>query len=339
MTGNYRLISLMCNIYKIFAKIILKRIERTLDENQPIEQAGFRREYSVIDHIHVVRQILEKYNEYQLIYYIAFIDYSKAFDSLQHDKIWEALLEQGIEHKYIRLIRNIYSCSRARIQLEKKNTPFKVEKGVRQGDPLSPKLFSAVLESIFRRLNWEHLGINIDGQLLSHLRFADDIVLLAKTAEDLTRMIKELAKESERVGLAMNPEKTRVMTNGDRHNIDLGNTEINYTDEYVYLGQLVTRGDPIQKEVDRRITNGWKTYWSLREAMKNKELHINLKSKLFNTRILPVLTYGCQSWSLNQVTSSKLATCQYAMERSMLNIKKSDRITNSSSETKQKLPM
>ncbi|KAA5557034.1 hypothetical protein F3G48_33075, partial [Pseudomonas aeruginosa] len=64
--GNYRPISLMSNVYKIFAKIILKRIERTLDENQPIEQAGFRKDYSVIDHIHVVRQILEKYNEYQL---------------------------------------------------------------------------------------------------------------------------------------------------------------------------------------------------------------------------------------------------------------------------------
>lgn len=103
-----------------------------------------------------------------------------------------------------------------------------------------------MLESIFRRLNWEHLGINIDGQLLSHLRFADDIVLLAKTAEDLTRMIKELAKESEREGLAMNPEKTRVMTNGYKHTIDLGSTQISYTDEYVYLGQLITLKDPMQ---------------------------------------------------------------------------------------------
>ncbi|GBP91608.1 LINE-1 retrotransposable element ORF2 protein [Eumeta japonica] len=291
--GNYRPISLMSNVYKIFAKIILKRIERTLDENQPKEQAGFRSDYSVIDHIHVVRQILEKYNEYQLTYYIAFIDYSKAFDSLQHAKIWEALLQQGIEHKYIRLIRIIYSRSTAIIELEKKSTPFRVEKGVRQGDPLSPKLFSAVLESVFRRLNWEHLGINIDGHLLSHLRFADDIVLLAKTAEDLTRMIKELAKESGRVGLTMNMEKTRVMTNGYKHTIDPGDIVINYTDEYVYLGQLITQKDPMQKEVDRRITNGWKRYWSLREAMKDKDLHINLKSKLFNTCILPVLTYGC----------------------------------------------
>ena len=148
--------------------------------------------------------------KYQLAYYVAFIDYSKAFDSLLHGKIWEALLQQGIEHKYIRIIRNIYSRSTARIQLERKTDPFNVGKGVRQGDPLSPKLFSAVLESIFRKLNWEHYGINVDGVLLSHLRFADDIVLFANTSEDISRMINELATESEKVGLKLNPEK---MTN------------------------------------------------------------------------------------------------------------------------------
>ncbi|XP_052743893.1 uncharacterized protein LOC128199241 [Bicyclus anynana] len=97
--GNYRPISLMSNVYKIFAKIILKRIERKLDEQQPVEQAGFRKEYSVLDHIHAVRQIIEKYGEYQLKYYIAFVDYSKAFDSLLHTKIWVALNDQGCDLK------------------------------------------------------------------------------------------------------------------------------------------------------------------------------------------------------------------------------------------------
>ncbi|GBP73169.1 LINE-1 reverse transcriptase homolog [Eumeta japonica] len=112
---NYRPISLICNIYKLFAKIILNRIEKRLDEHQHIEQAGFRKDYSVLDHIHVVRQVMEKYKEYQYIYYIAFIDYSKAFDSLFHEKIWAALNEQGIGHKYIRLIKKMFT---ARVQRE-----------------------------------------------------------------------------------------------------------------------------------------------------------------------------------------------------------------------------
>ncbi|GBP47009.1 Putative uncharacterized transposon-derived protein F52C9.6 [Eumeta japonica] len=192
-----------------------------------------------------------------------------------------------------------------------------VGKGVRQGDPLSPKLFSAVLKSIFRRLNWEEFGINVDGTLLTHLRFADDIMLFVKTPEDITKMIEDLAIESERVGLKLNPEKTRVMTNGNKTAIEVGNTEINYTDEYVYLGQLITLKEPMREEVKRRITNGWRSYWSLKEPMKDKKLHINIKRKLFNTCILPVLTYGCQSTTLTKEITNKLATRRYAMERSV----------------------
>ncbi|GBP18002.1 Retrovirus-related Pol polyprotein from type-2 retrotransposable element R2DM; Endonuclease [Eumeta japonica] len=167
-------------------------MEGKLDEQQPIEQAGFRR---------------EKYREYQLVYYLAFVDYSKAFDSLIHANIWEALREQGIEQKYIRLIRNVYKNSSACIQLEKKGDPFKIQKGVRQGDPLSPKLFSAVLEMTFKSFEWQNLGLNIDGRTLTHLRFADDIVLFAKTPDDLVRMLNELASESRKIGLKLNPEK------------------------------------------------------------------------------------------------------------------------------------
>ncbi|GBP56883.1 Retrovirus-related Pol polyprotein from type-1 retrotransposable element R2 [Eumeta japonica] len=70
-------------------------------------------------------------------------------------------------------------------------------KGVRQGDPLSQILFSVVLESVFRRLNWEELGINVDGTLPTHLRFADNIMSFTKTPEDIKRMIEDLAIGSE----------------------------------------------------------------------------------------------------------------------------------------------
>ncbi|GBP63511.1 Tubby-related protein 4 [Eumeta japonica] len=81
-------------------------------------------------------------------------------------------------------------------------------------------------------------------------------------------------------------------------------------------------------DVERGVTNGWKRYWSLKEAMKDKKLHIKIKIKLYNTCILPVLMYGCQPWKLTQEMTSKLATCQSAMGRSMLNVKKSDRPKN-----------
>lgn len=211
--NNYRPISLMSNIYKIFAKIILARITRTLDENQPREQAGFRAGYSTLDHIHTVRQVIEKNKEFNVLFYCCFIDYNKAFDSIEHENIWSCLKNQGVEHKYIRIIKNIYAKSTAKIKLEKEGKEIKINRGVRQGDPLSPKLFTAVLEEIFRKLNWDHHGLNINGERLSHLRFADDIVLFAETKEHLQVMLIDLERESRKVGLTMNASKTKALTN------------------------------------------------------------------------------------------------------------------------------
>ncbi|GBP20272.1 Retrovirus-related Pol polyprotein from type-2 retrotransposable element R2DM; Endonuclease [Eumeta japonica] len=148
-----------------------------LDEQQPVEQAGFRRSFSTIDRIHTVKEILEKYNEYNKKVYIAFIDYAKAFDSLNHSYIWNTLEHQGIPASYINIIKKIYVHSQASIQLETLRKDLPIKRGVRQGDHLSPKLFSAVLENIFRNLNWEGFGMNINGSRLNHLRFADDLVL------------------------------------------------------------------------------------------------------------------------------------------------------------------
>ncbi|GBP53971.1 Retrovirus-related Pol polyprotein from type-2 retrotransposable element R2DM; Endonuclease [Eumeta japonica] len=153
---------------RIKANDVLSPITSTLDENQPKEQAGFRSKYSTVDHIHVLRQILQKYNEYNKKYYLGFVDYNKAFDSLEHDYIWEALRSQGVQEKYIRILMNIYSKSTAPIRLKTTGEEFPIEKGVRQGDPVSPKLFSAALEMIFRNLDWNKNGLNINGENLNH---------------------------------------------------------------------------------------------------------------------------------------------------------------------------
>lgn len=326
--SNYRPISLMSNIYKIFSKIILSRITVTLDENQPKEQAGFRSKFSTIDHIHVVRQVLQKYKEYNKVYYLGFVDFNKAFDSLEHDSIWRALECQGVEPKYIRTLENIYAKSTAQVKLERTGEEFPIERGVRQGDPISPKLFSAVLEMIFRNLQWERNGLNINGDKLNHLRFADDIVLFSETPDSLEDMLQQLSDESAKVGLSMNISKTKVMTNSAKKDIRIndGQMKIEYVNEYIYLGQLISTKDTMQKEIDRRITNSWKRYWSLSEVMKDKDMPIKEKRKIYNTCILPCLSYGCQTWALNEKQLKRIQVCQNGMERSVIGVKRRDKV-------------
>lgn len=126
----------------------------------------------------------------------------------------------------------------------------------------------------------------------------------------------------------MNLEKTKVMTNGEKNIIKIGEMTVEYVDEYIYLGQIISPDETIEKELERRIVNGWKRYWSLKEVFKDKQLHSKTKGKLFNTCVLPVLMYGSQTWALTKATTSHLACCQRAMERSMIGVRKTDRLRN-----------
>lgn len=136
--GNYRPISLLQTLYKLFTQLIMKRVTQCLDFNQPREQAGFRSAYSTVDHMFTLTQVIERYTEYNKKLYLAFVDYTKAFDTISHCALWNALKEQGVHNHYIRLLIEIYSKSKAVIKLEKKGNTFAINRGVRQGDPISP---------------------------------------------------------------------------------------------------------------------------------------------------------------------------------------------------------
>lgn len=115
------------------------------------------------------------------------------------------------------------------------------------------------------------------------------------------------------------------MTNSTKEKIIVVKDDIEYVDEYIYLGQLISPVNQHDKEIDRRICNTWKRYWSLKEITKNETIPMSTKSKLYNTCILPCLTYGCQTWPATRKTDQKLVVCQRSMERSMLSIKRKDR--------------
>ena len=135
---NYRPICLLSNIYKVLTKVLTKRLEKTLDENQPRKQAGFRSGYSTTDHIHVVNQLNEKCREYNIPLCIAFVNYEKAFNSVQTQAVLTVF------------VKDIYSNSSTTLHLDKESNKSNTRRGVRQGDTISPKLFMAALESIFR---------------------------------------------------------------------------------------------------------------------------------------------------------------------------------------------
>ncbi|RVE40475.1 hypothetical protein evm_014875 [Chilo suppressalis] len=242
---NYRPISLLSHVYKLFSRVIANRLARRFDDFQPPEQAGFRSGYGTIDHIHTVRQIIQKTEEYNQPLCLAFVDYEKAFDSIEIWSVLESLQRCQVDWRYIQVIRCLYEAATMSVQVQNQQTsPIPLHRGVRQGDVISPKLFTNAMEDMFKTLNWKRHGININGERISHLRFADDIVIMAETLQDLQQMLNDLADSSIRIGLRMNLDKTKVMFNEHvlPEPIAIHGAVLEVVQKYVYLGQTLQLG-------------------------------------------------------------------------------------------------
>ena len=284
-------------------------------------------EQLALPNLQALNQIIEKSNEYNLPLCIGFIDYEKAFDTVEHFAIFEALRKTNVNETYINILQNIYNQATARVHLDKLvSTEFQIHRGVRQGDPLSPKLFTAVMEEVFKKAEISG-GVNVDGENLSNLRFADDVALLNETSKQMEKHMNNLNSESMKVGLKIHKGKTKYMTNyADNEDILIGQQKIEKVTEFKYLGQTTHLKDTTKEEIYARIRAGWSCFGKNKEILQDKQLPISLKKQVMDQCILPTMTYGCQTWSLNKQMTNKLRTAQRAMERKMLDLKLKDKI-------------
>ncbi|XP_030760428.1 uncharacterized protein LOC115885606 [Sitophilus oryzae] len=173
------------------------------------------------------------------------------------------------------------------VKLHETTDKIEVGRGVRQGDTISPKVFTAVLEYAMKSLSWENRGINIDGERLTHL-FADNIVLVSHNIGDSKQMLEELVQASLKVGLRINTSKTQIMTNLVlTQNIRIGDADIKETHIYKYLGHEIQIGKNNQAhEIQRGIGLGWAAFGKLQETFKS-DIPICLKRKVYEQCVLP----------------------------------------------------
>jgi len=315
--SNLRPISIIPILYKIFAKTIQKRIKPTLEEYQTCDQAGFRKSFSTLDHILAVKQLIEKSKQYNTKIYMALIDYKKAFDTVKHQYMIEAISKAGVDEGYIEIIKAIYENPKAVVSLENLGREFQLQRGLRQGDPLSPDLFNCVIQTVFDGRSNEDRGVKINGKILDNLKFADDVILFEQSAEKLEKAIGEIASLSAQAGLEINLEKTHILTNDSKKDIKLHNTSLNYASETVYLGQIISFENQMEKEIKRRIDLSWKAFWKLKRIFKGNFRNA-LKFKMLEKCIYPVLCYGCQTWTLTKNTMNRLEVAQRKFIRSIL---------------------
>ena len=157
--------------------------------------------------------VIEKAREFQKNVYFCFIDYPKAFDCVDHNKLWKTLKEMGIPDQLTCLLRNLYAGQEATVRTGHGTTDsFQIGKGVYQGCILSPCLFNSYAEYIMRNAGLEEAqaGIKIARRNINNLRYADDTTLMAESEEELKSLLMKVKEKSEKVGLKLNIQKTKI---------------------------------------------------------------------------------------------------------------------------------
>src|SRR3984885_9034063 len=212
--------------------------------------------------------------------HLCFIDYSKAFDCINHALMWKTLSEMGIPMHLIVLLRNLYGNQVAVIRTEHgETTSFQIKKGVRQGCILSPYLFNLYAERIMRKAGLDETGerVRIAGRTLNNLRYTDDTTLLAREKEGLKDIIRKLKIESEKAGLYFNIKKTKIMTTDNWKSFEVDGEAIEVVTSFSFLEAMIVREGGCDREIRRRITLGSMAMQGMEKIWKDK--HVSLMTK------------------------------------------------------------
>ena len=209
------------------------------------------------------------------------------------------LKEMGVPHHLVVLIRNLYQENEAVVSLDKKcSEVFKVQKGVRQGCILSPRLFNIYGEYIIRAAleNYEG-GVSINGKKINNLRYADDTTLVARDEDEMASLLERVTNESRALGLEINLDKTKLMVIDRSDTLQLKNlpSRVETVKEFIYLGSLITDGGGCEPEIRRRITLARTAMSNLLKIWSDKQISRNTKKVLVSTLVFPIFAYGSES--------------------------------------------
>ena len=331
--SNYRTIALISHASKVMLKILQARLQQYVNRELPDVQAGFRKGRGTRDQIANIRWIMEKAREFQKNIYFCFIDYAKAFDCVDHNKLWKILKEMGIPDHLTCLLRNLYAGQEATVRTGHGTTDwFQIGKGVHQGCILSPCLFNLYAEYIMRNAGLEEAqaGIKIARRNINNLRYADDTTLMAESEEELKSLLMKVKEESEKVGLKLNIQKTKIMASGPITSWEIDGETVETVSDFIFGGSKITADGDCSHEIKRRLLLGRKVMTNLDSIFKSRDITLPTKVRLVKAMVFPVVMYGCESWTVKKAECRRIDAFELWCWRRLLRVPWTARRSNQS---------
>jgi exonuclease III len=313
--NNYRGISLSSVIGKVFTKVLNNRLQRWCEFEDKLheEQIGYRSGYSTSDNIFVLQSLCQKYmSRSKGRFYCIFIDFSKAFDSIQHHLLRYVLLKNGIHGKLFHVISSMYSKLKSCVKVDQLvlSEYFDCTVGTRQGCMVSPLLFVLFLNELVDMLkvrNCKGIYVNENIDNIISLFYADDIAGMSDTVLRLQQQIDCVSDFCDKYGMSINLEKTMIIVfrrggiikdsekwfyKGDR---------IKTVSAYKYLGVFFTPKLSWSLARSTLAQQAEKAMFVLLKFVRSANLDVKNAMFLFDRMISPILCYGAEVWGFEHV--------------------------------------
>ena len=209
---------------------------------------------------------------------------------------------------------------------------FQIGKGIRQGCILSLCLFNLYAEYTMRNAGLEEAqaGIKISGRNINNLRYADDTTLMAESEEELKSLLMKVKGESEKVGLKLNIQKTKIMASGSITSWEIDGETVETVADFIFLGFKITADGDCSHEIKRHLLLGRKVMTNLDSILKSRDITLSAKVRLVKAMVFPVVMYGCESWIVKKIEHQRIDAFELWCWRRLLRVPWTARRSNQS---------
>ena len=331
-TNNYRGVTLIKIIAKLYSKILHDRLIKWASENDKItsNQYGFQKNKSTIDCIFIFHSLISKLLNNNEKLYCSFVDYQKAFDTVDRNLMWYKLLRDGCSTSMVKALKAMYESVRMCVKHKNSYSDFFISNsGVKQGDPLSPILFIFFINDLVTDLSTEdENSIKINDLNIFMLLFADDAVLFSKSHQSLQLMLNKLKEYSSYWKLNVNTQKTKIMIfeKGRTTNLRFyyDNQELEIVHSFKYLGVTFYKNGHWFRTQKCIAEYGTYALHNLYKTLSNIELPISEQFRLFDSLVGSVLSYAAEVWGYHKADDIERVHTRFC--RSKLGVKRSTNV-------------